>query len=47
MDTREDRFTPYFEKLKKLDLALVVHIGSESSVNSDKSCEQISISIIP
>ena len=43
VDTREDRFTPYFEKLKKLDLALIVHIGSESSVNSDKSCEQINM----
>lgn len=41
VDTREDRYIPYFEKLAKLNIPLIVHIGSESSVLSDKSCECI------
>jgi predicted TIM-barrel fold metal-dependent hydrolase len=43
IDTREDRYRPYFEKLKKYDLPLIVHIGSESSVHSYKACEGINM----
>jgi len=41
VDTREKRYRPYFEKLAKLGLPLIVHIGSESSVHSVKSCETL------
>ncbi len=41
VDTREKRFIPYFEKLKEKNLPLIVHIGSESSVHSYKTCESI------
>ena len=41
VDTREARYRPYFEKLAELDLPLIVHVGSESSVHSFKSCESI------
>lgn len=41
VDTREERYRPYFEKLAQLDLPLIVHIGSESSVHSYATCESI------
>lgn len=41
VDTRDRRYIAYFEKLKSYDLPLIVHIGSESSVNSFKECESI------
>ncbi len=41
VDTRDDKYLPYFEKLAKLNIPLIVHVGSESSVLSDKSCECI------
>ena len=41
VDTREARYRPYFEKLAALELPLIVHVGSESSVHSDKVCEGI------
>ena len=41
VDTREKRFKPFFRKLHELKLPLIVHIGSESSVESHKACECI------
>jgi len=41
VDTKDERYTPYFEKLKEKNLPLIVHIGSESSVHSFKECEGI------
>ncbi len=41
VDTTDERFIPYFEKLKEKNLPLIVHIGSESSVHSFKECESI------
>lgn len=41
VDTRDDRYTAYFEKLKEKNIPLIVHIGSESSVHSFKECEKI------
>ncbi len=41
VDTRDKRYEKYFEKLKEKNLPLIVHIGSESSVESVKSCECI------
>ncbi len=41
VDTREERYRPYFEKLASLDLPLIVHVGNESSIDSYKACEAI------
>lgn len=43
VDTREARYRPYFEKLAALELPLIVHVGSESSVHSFKACESIAM----
>ena len=39
VDTRQKRYSAYFEKLKAKDIPLLIHIGSESSVRSFKHCE--------
>ena len=41
VDTRDIKYRPYFEKLKEKNLPLIVHVGSESSVHSEKSCESL------
>ncbi len=41
VDTTKERFIPYFEKLKEKNLPLIIHVGSESSVNSFKKCESL------
>ena len=41
VDTREKRFRPFFEKLAEKGLPLIVHIGSESSVESFSECETL------
>jgi predicted TIM-barrel fold metal-dependent hydrolase len=41
VDTNENRYRPYFEKLKAKNIPLIIHIGSESSVRSIKHCESI------
>ncbi|MDO5045218.1 amidohydrolase family protein [Campylobacter sp.] len=43
VDTRKERFRPYFEKLKELNLPLIVHVGNENTIHSDKACEDISM----
>lgn len=43
VDTREARYRPYFEKLKEKNIPLIVHIGSESSVHSFKTCETLAM----
>jgi predicted TIM-barrel fold metal-dependent hydrolase len=47
VDTREERYYPYFDKLAELDIPLIVHIGSESSVNSFKECEGLNMLDVP
>ncbi len=41
VDTRDRRYRAYFEKLKEKKLPLIVHVGSENSINSIKECESI------
>ncbi len=41
VDTREERYKPYFEKLASLGLPLIVHVGNESSIHSYKACERL------
>ncbi len=43
VNTKDERYREYFELLKELKLPLIVHIGSESAVNSNKECEDISM----
>lgn len=41
VDTRNKKYKPYFEKLASLNLPLIVHVGSESSVPSNKKYEKL------
>ena len=41
VNTNEPRYEEYFKKLASLDLPIIVHIGSESSVHSFKDCETL------
>jgi len=41
VNTKDKRYRAYFEKLKEKNIPLIVHIGSESSVDSFKECEGI------
>jgi predicted TIM-barrel fold metal-dependent hydrolase len=41
IDLGDDRYKPYFQKLAKLDLPLIVHTGSENSISSVKEYESI------
>jgi len=41
VNTKDQHYRAYFEKLKSKNLPLIVHIGSESSVHSFKECESI------
>jgi predicted TIM-barrel fold metal-dependent hydrolase len=41
VDTRDKKYLAYFEKLASLNLPLIIHVGSESSVSSEKECESI------
>ncbi|CUV65169.1 Putative mannonate dehydratase [Sulfurovum sp. enrichment culture clone C5] len=43
VDTRDKKYSKYFQKLSDKKIPLIVHIGSESSVHSVKSCECISM----
>ncbi len=43
VDTREERFLPYFEKLHARGLPLIVHLGSEGCVDSVRACEGIAM----
>ncbi len=41
VDTTQKRYATFFKKLQERELPLIVHIGSESSVESFKECESI------
>lgn len=41
VDTREAKFRAYFEKLKQLNLPLIIHVGNETSVSSVRECESL------
>lgn len=47
VDTRESHYAPYFEKLAKYDIPLIVHIGSEGSIHSFKECERLEMVVHP
>ncbi len=41
VDTKDKKYRPYFEKLASLNLPLIIHVGSESSVSSVKEYEKL------
>jgi len=41
VDTSEERYRPYFDKLAQLNIPLIVHVGNESSIHSYKACERL------
>jgi predicted TIM-barrel fold metal-dependent hydrolase len=41
VDTNDARFIPYYEKLKERNLPVVFHIGSESSLPSNRDFESL------
>jgi predicted TIM-barrel fold metal-dependent hydrolase len=47
IDTNEDRFIPYYEKLKSKNLPVIFHIGSESSLPSNKTYEALRMIDLP
>lgn len=47
VDTSDERYLAYFEKLKGLNLPLIVHVGSESSVHSYKEFEGLDMLYLP
>jgi len=47
VDLNQKRFIPYYDKLVEYDLPLIIHIGSESSIHSDKEYEDISMLNLP
>lgn len=47
VDLNDERLIPYYEKLKKYKLPLIVHIGSEYSIHSFASFERIKMLDLP
>jgi len=41
VDTKNEKYNQYFDKLAELNIPLIIHIGSESSVHSFENCEGI------
>jgi len=47
IDLNDESFIPYYEKLIELDLPLIIHIGSEYSIKSDKKYESADMLLLP
>jgi predicted TIM-barrel fold metal-dependent hydrolase len=47
VDLNEERFRPYYEKLKEKGIPLIIHIGSEYSINSFAEFERINMLDLP
>jgi predicted TIM-barrel fold metal-dependent hydrolase len=47
IDTNDDMLIPYYEKLKELNLPLIIHTGSEFTIESKKEFESISMLRLP
>ncbi|MDR1285200.1 MAG: amidohydrolase family protein [Campylobacteraceae bacterium] len=47
IDTNDEKFIPYYEKLKKKNLPVIFHIGSESSLPSNKAYESLKMIDLP
>lgn len=47
VNTNDVKFIPYYEKLKKYNLPLIIHTGSEYTINSVKEYESIKMLELP
>lgn len=47
VNLNEERFRPYYEKLKERQIPLIIHIGSEYSINSFAAYERINMLELP
>ena len=47
VDLNDERFIPYYEKLKSHQLPLIIHIGSEYSIDSDARYERTNMLRLP
>ncbi|MES9905393.1 MAG: amidohydrolase family protein, partial [Sedimenticola sp.] len=47
VDLNNERFIPYYEKLKEWSIPLTIHIGSEYSIDSDARFERIDMLDLP
>jgi predicted TIM-barrel fold metal-dependent hydrolase len=47
VDTNEDRFAPYYERLKDRGLSALFHVGSESSLPSNRAYESLKMIDLP
>ena len=47
LDTNDRRFVPYYEKLRELDIPLVIHVGSEYTIASCREYEALTMLKLP
>jgi predicted TIM-barrel fold metal-dependent hydrolase len=47
VDLNDERWIPYYEKLKQHDLPLIIHIGSEYSISSHPAYERVDMLNLP
>ena len=47
IDLHQQRFIPYYEKLRELKIPLVIHIGSEYSIDSTSAYEKVEMLQLP
>jgi hypothetical protein len=47
VDLNDQQFVPYYEKLKSWNTPLIIHIGSEYSIDSDERFERINMLELP
>ncbi|MDR2081977.1 MAG: amidohydrolase [Campylobacteraceae bacterium] len=47
IDTNDEKFIPYYEKLKERNLPAIFHIGSESSLPSNRAYESLKMVELP
>jgi uncharacterized protein len=43
IDINEDKYIPYFEKIKSYDLPIIIHTGSEHAIESNSMYEKIEV----
>lgn len=47
VDSNDEKYIPYYEKLKKYDLPIIIHTGSEFTMPSNKEYEKVDMVILP
>lgn len=44
IDITDEKYIPYFEKIKKYDLPIIIHTGSEHAIESTREYEKVDVS---